>query len=262
MAAIRSTRFCAILLIAALILNACSRRTIQHGNLRYDVREVFAGDPGALALAEAAGRGDVREINRLVAAAANVNAVGKYGITPLWWAAWAENYDGFATLLENKADPNAYRAEGLPIMHVVVQFDEARFLSAALKHGGNPDALDVASGDTPLFRTVLFGLEEQTDILLKAGANVNARQAVTRWTLPMRAISSRADYKLVYRLLELGADYTLKTNQGDTLADIIAARAIAPNDEQYLWREKVMNVLRSKGVEVHRPTHESPRTRK
>lgn len=253
----------AIFLAVMLLVSACSRGggTIRHGNLSYNADEVFEREPSALALAKAAGRGDVSEINRMITEGTKVNTLGKHGITPLWWAAWAVNYEGFNALLEKGADPNAPRSLGLPVMHLAAQLPDARFLAAALKHGGNPDAIDQVSSDTPLFVTVLFHLEEQTGLLLKAGANVNVQQPISGWSLPMQAIGSNGDYKLVYELLQRGADYSLKMSNGQTLIDVIGTAAIDPNGEQYLWREKVIEQLRSKGVKVERPVRETPRTK-
>ena len=146
-------------------------------------------------------------------------------------------------------------------MHLVAEIDDIRFLRAALQHGGNPDARDNVTDETPLFLTILYGREGHTALLFKAGADINARPKIPGLTLPMLAVASSANYKLVCELLQKGADYSLKGINGKTLADAIELRAIPPNDDQYIWREKVMEFLRSKGVQVHRPAHERPRTK-
>src|SRR2546428_3252830 len=89
---------------------------VRYGSTSYNDTDVFGDGTSALALAKAAGRGDVKEINRLIAEGVSVNAVGKQGITPLWWALWTKNYEGFSALLDKGANPNAQRLEGDPIM--------------------------------------------------------------------------------------------------------------------------------------------------
>jgi uncharacterized protein len=188
----------------------------------------------------------------LVAARSNANAVGNHGITPLWWAARADNYEGFAALLENGANPNAQRSDGLPVMHLIVHSDDddPRFLEAALKHGGNPDLRDTRSGETPLFPAILFKHKRQIELLLAAKADVKAQTPIDDLTLPMVVITSSANYELAYRLLERGADPTVKTKTGLTLAGLIELNAITSNNPNDPWRKKVIELLRSKGVLV------------
>jgi uncharacterized protein len=250
-----------VLFILCLFCVGCSRDTIRHGDLIYNVLEVFPDDI-SVSLARAAARGDVTEIDRLIAKGANVNTLGHQEITPLWWAAWAENYEGFNALLDKGADPNAKRSQGWPVMHWVVEIEDPRFLEAALKKGGNPDLVDERTGETPLFRAVQHDYEKHIDLLIKAGANINAQTPIGGETILMVAIGVRADYELVWRLLQMGADYNLKETSGSTLADTIQLRAINPDiDEPYLWRERVMEFLRSKGIKVQRPARESRRTK-
>lgn len=245
-------------LVACLTLPACNKRggTVRHGSLSYNAGEVFGEGTPALELAEAARRGDVKEINQQIAAGVNVNTVGKHGITPLWWAAWAENYDGFAALIDKGANPNAQRAERYPVMHLIADMKDSRFLEAALKHGGDPNLRDNESGETPLFPAVKNNRKPQIDLLLAAGADVNAQAPISGETLPMLAIAARADYQLVYRLLQMGADPTLKTkNAQKTLADFIEIRSINASNNNDPWREKVLSFLRSKGVTANKGTN-------
>lgn len=243
-------------LLVFLLLAGCNRGgggTVRHGNMSYNATEVFGEGTPALALAEAAGRGDVKEINRQVAAGANVNAVGQHAITPLWWAAWVENYNGFAALLAKGANPNAQRAEGYPIMYLVADMKDPRLLEAALKHGGDPNLRDSTSGESPLFPAVLHGRKPHIELLLAAKADVNARMPVSGETLPMIAIAARADYQLVYRLFQMGADPTLTNTHGQTIAvDIeLVSRNASNNDDP--WRKKVIEYMQSKGMAVKEP---------
>jgi ankyrin repeat protein len=230
--------------------------TVRHGSIIYNATEVFGDGTPALALAEAAGRGDVKAINRQIAAGADVNTVGRHENTPLWWAAFTENYEGFAASLDRGADPNAQRVEGYPVMYWIAGRKDPRFLKAALKHGGDPNFRDAHSGETPLFRPVMLGYQPQIDLLLAAGADVNARDPISGQTLPMVAIGARADYQLVYRLLQMGADPTAKTKGprgGHTLVNFIEIRSVHASNNDDPWRAKVLEFLRSKGMTVKDP---------
>lgn len=240
------------LLVVSASLSGCQRNhdTIQQGSLSYNVTDVFGAQTQAAALARAASRGDVTEINHLVATGADVNIVGKENITPLWWAAWSENYDGFKALVDKGANPNAQRAEGLPVMHLIANVKDARFLDAALKHGGDPDSRDRKSGETPLFLAVLNGYEQQIELLLAAKANVNMQDPISGETVLMEAVGTR-NYKLVFRLLQAGADPTLKTKFGEkTVVDFLETGSANASNNRDPWRSKVIELLRSKGMNV------------
>jgi ankyrin repeat protein len=240
-----------VLLLLAMLVAGCDRGvTIRHGNLIYSAREVFGNGTPEMALAVAAARGDVKEINRLVAAGAIVNFIGQHNITPLWWAAWAENHNGFYELLEKGANPNAQREEGYPIMYLVAEIKDSRFLEAALKHGGDPNLRDKRSDETPLFRAVLNDFSTNVELLLVARADTNAQLPVSGETIPMVAIGANNDYKIVYELFQHGANPALKDRWGNTLAVTIenCSKSSTNNDDP--WRKKVIDYMRNKGVNV------------
>jgi uncharacterized protein len=243
--------------VLLLLLPSCERGggNVQYGSTRYNVTEVFGNGTSALALAKAAGRGDEKEIDRLIAEGTSVNTVGQHGITPLWWALWIKNYEGFSALLDRGANPNAQRVQGDPIMILAADMNDARFLAAALKHGGDPNLRDARSGKTPLFSAVLYGYKQAAELLLAAKADVNVQMPVSRETLPMVAVASRADYELVYRLFESGSDPTLKDIHGNTVADTIAFRSVNASNNGDPWREKVLEYLRNKGITANKPTN-------
>jgi len=235
-----------------LLLLGCQRKgggTVRHGDLSYNATEVFGAGTPELALAEAAGRGDANEINRLVSAGANVNMICQHEITPLWWAAWNENYEGFSALLDKGANPNAQRKEGLPVMHLIANRDDARLLEAALKHGADPNLRDNRTGETLLFPAIEHGRNAHVELLLAAKADVNAQWPISHLTLPMVAMS-RANYRVIYRLLECGADPFVKAASGSTLATYIEKESLNIDDP---WRTKVIEFLKGKGIVVKEP---------
>jgi ankyrin repeat protein len=250
----RFTNLTLIVLPFFLFVVGCSRGgdTVRHGNLTYDVTEVFGAGTPALALAEAAGRGDANEINRLVAAGANVNVAGEHDITPLWWAIWTRNLRGYEALLDKDANPNAKRAEQYSIMYLAADMEDSKFLAAALKHGGNPNLLDGQSARPPLYPAILNGYNENIDLLLAAKADLNWQDSISGETFPMVAIAARIDYKLVYKLFQNGADLTLKDRFGNTLADSIELVSINASNNDDPLRAKILEILKSKGVTAHK----------
>ena len=251
---IKTTLIIAIIMAIQGCMN--EHETVRQGRLTYNVVDVFEETP-AIALARAGARGDAAEIKRQIAAGVDPNTVGKYDITPLWWAVWTQNLRGFKTLLESGANPNVRRPE-FSIMILAAGTEDARFLELALKHGGDPNFRDVNPVRMPIFESMLMDSTRHRELLLQAGADINAQNEVGD-TPMMKAIGTSADYKFVWECLQRGADYRIKTFNNKTLADSISTCHINPDDDRYLWREKVIEFLKSKGIEAHRPEGERPR---
>ena len=238
-------------LSAFLLLSGCNPGggTVRYGNLTYNATEIFGKGTSALELAKAAGRGDVKGVNRLIASGVNVNTVGQHDITPLWWALWTKNYEGFAALLEKGANPNAQQADGYPIMYLAAEMNDSRFLEAALNHGGNPN-LPGRGSWPPLVMAVQNGFKTNVDLLLAAKADANWHDSISGETLPMVALGSRGDYEMTYQLLQHGADPTLKAFHGKTLANTIELVSKNASNNNDPWRAKVIEYLQSKGMTV------------
>jgi ankyrin repeat protein len=249
-----------VFVAAFLLLQGCARGsgdTIHVGVVSYNVAEIFKYT-NAIPLARAAAAGETAAIQRELDAGVNPNAVGRDGITPLWWAAGAVNLQGFTYLLDHGADPNFPKCDGYSIMYLVTAMTRNDFLEAALKHGGDPNFRDPRNDETPLFEAVMMGYRRKVDLLLNSGANINAQDSGGD-TILERAIEARGDYRLVWEFLQRGADYRLKGNVGQTLADTIDTRLIDPHSDEYEWRQRVIAFLKSKGIEAHRPPREPPR---
>jgi hypothetical protein len=75
-------------------------------------------------LAGAAANGDTNQIDQLIAKGSNVNAQGKYGVTPLWWA-----FSTFAWVVKNKRiSPKYY-----PERQKVIDFLKAKGMTVEIK---------------------------------------------------------------------------------------------------------------------------------
>jgi ankyrin repeat protein len=234
-----------------LLFTGCNRHdgNIRHGSMSYNTTDIFGSGTPEKALADAAAYGDMKTINRLIAAGANVNAAGRHEITPLWWAAWAENKKGFTALLDHGANPSMQRTEGYPIMYLVVEIRDPAFLEAALKHGGDANLIDKRTGEPPLFRAVMHDLCKHVKLLLAAGADANA-QPLSGETLPATAIGVHRDYQLAYELIQAGADPTKKQIGDNTLADVIELASLNGSNNDDPWRAKLLELLESKGIKA------------
>src|SRR5438132_2847004 len=99
---------CAALLCAITVLSSiplgCSQRLPMlnptfHQRAGWKAEDFFE-DRGVIDLCHAIEANDIAEIDRLVAAGANVNAKGKDNMTPLLWALPDNKLDRFKKLLE------------------------------------------------------------------------------------------------------------------------------------------------------------------
>lgn len=91
-----------------------------------------------------------------------------------------------------------------------------------------------------IFQAIMFSHSgRHVALLLDAGAGINVRDKGGD-TPVMRAVTARGDYRLVWALLQRGANWKIKAKDGRSLVDIIPIRGINPDGDQVAWREKVM----------------------
>ena len=91
----------ALAFVLLMIVAAC--RETEFGDVT--ASQAFADKKVAL-LVDAGSRGDIAEMNALIQQGADVNAVGRDGVTPLIWVLAKRNHDGAARLLKAGANPN------------------------------------------------------------------------------------------------------------------------------------------------------------
>jgi hypothetical protein len=123
-------------------------------------------------LIDAARRGDLAAVQRLVAAGANVNASGHFHITALWQATSKGHQDVVEYLLKAGADPN--RADGVWKSLPLMLADKDEIVGLLVQHGarGTEAKLRVAalSGSESLVKTILNAAELDAPTLASARA--------------------------------------------------------------------------------------------
>jgi ankyrin repeat protein len=170
-----------------------------------------ATTPAPAPIAEAAMRGDVESVMKLLKTGASVNAAQGDGMTALHWAAERGDLKMATALIA--AHPNVKavtRIGGYTPLHIAARAGSADVLVALIKAGSDVKAT-TTSGATALHFAAKAGNTKAITALLDAGADANARESQWGQTpLVFAAEYDRADAIRV--LMKHGADASLHTN--------------------------------------------------
>lgn len=199
----------------------------------------YFDDPQVIALCKAIEANDIKEIDRLVAAGAKVNAQGKGNMTPLLWAFPDNKPERFKKLLELGADPNVIvesdfntRMSGIrpgdSVTHMVCESWFPKHFDYVFQHGGDPNLWHREHHESPIFlliRGPAKGKREKLQRLIELGADLDANEdyEFTGGRTPvMVATSCFGQYDIALQLLEAGADYKIyKTNSNMKLVHTV-----------------------------------------
>lgn len=218
--------------------------------------EIFF-DKNVIKLAEAARKGNDKEIKRLVAAGVDVNAKGWHGLTPIFSALTAKNKAGVKALLEAGANPNdTDNYYGKAAIHMVAEdIENPYFLELILKFGGNPNLPELHGlCGMPLSMAAhrmnsSKAAREKIQILVSAGAdlngvNINCDVSRTAVRPSIALIKALPRYDLIYFMLQLGADAKKISPSGLTLRQAIDnAKNFRMTRDERKWRVKVIELL-------------------
>jgi ankyrin repeat protein len=142
--------------------------------LYLSVAVVFAADP-TTPLHVAANQDDLKAVQRLLRAGANVKAANRYGVTPLSLACTNGNGAMVELLLKAGADPNTALPGGETALMTAARTGKVEAVKALLSHGAIVDAKEVRRGQTALMWAAAEGHVDVLEALLKAGAGFRAR---------------------------------------------------------------------------------------
>ena len=169
-------------------------------------------NPNADPLHDAVKNRNLEEVNRLIAAGADVNAKeDEFGATPLHFA--SRDYIVEA-LLAAGANVNAKDNNGHTPLHLA-SVNSLNDIAAVLLIAGADVNARNNSGWTPLYVTCYRGFSASVvEALLAAGADANAKYD-EGWT-PLHLASNISDNSTVEVLLTAGAEVNTRNNNGQT----------------------------------------------
>ncbi|MDP0501392.1 MAG: ankyrin repeat domain-containing protein [Verrucomicrobiota bacterium JB022] len=165
--------------------------------------------------ARAVERGDEARMQDLLEQGADVNAVGRAGMSPLFWALAKRNKVGFQFLLEHGADPNTVARDengSLILTEVAAIAEDSDYLRLLLEHGANPDQKTGSIGRTLIYDAIMHGRRENVRLLAEAGANLNNQDG--NGQTPMMTAAAVDKFWIVRLLLDAGADPEIEDKWG------------------------------------------------
>ncbi|VAW49019.1 hypothetical protein MNBD_GAMMA04-1065 [hydrothermal vent metagenome] len=236
-----------------VIFTACAALVGCKGANMMNANKAF-NDEGEIKLAKAAQKGDVTAIKALVAEGVDPNAktIDKYSSPLLMWALLHQNEKGLIALLEAGADPAGFDSDGRTVLHLAAMANDSRWLTLLLEYGLDPDMRNGKNGQTPLVDAIM---SDNFDILLAAGADVNARSnsfsdgALGDAILHEAANSNSNDR--VMDLLAAGADPTALDAHGDTFqVSFFMMNENIMTEEGKAQREQLRAWLRERNIPV------------
>lgn len=252
-AVVRSVRSLICAVWVCVLLSSCGQRSF-HDKFDWKAQDFFT-DPQTIALCQAIEADDLPEIDRLVAAGANVNDRGSGNMTPLMWAYPDNKLQRFQRLLKHGADPNVVITTHLKVPSGFQPGDSVTILSAGtwfpgyfqqvLEHGGDPN-IKGEFGYTPLHVIVMAPIADKLQriqLALKHGANINAQSSSMK-TPTMKAVTWGGQYDLALSMLELGADPTIHSRDGrKSLIDYVVVEEALPRSASGQQAEDFQRLL-------------------
>jgi ankyrin repeat protein len=237
-----------LLMIMLPVVNSCAANQEVGG---MTAQQAFA-DPKVAQMVEAASAGDFKKVDAQIQAGANVNAIGKDGVTPLIWQTYSWNIKAMEKMLQVGANPNYRDAKDhFSALYMAIEAKRADLLIVLLRYKGDPNLMD-PNGE-PLLDTAISALSSEcVELLLKSGADVNIVNSNGK--SPARSAVALGQFDLVILLLEHGLSRNLQD-----LALSVQNRDVPPDSDAQRLKDKVIEMLKTRGVTYPDPRYSAPK---
>jgi uncharacterized protein len=202
----------ATMAMIAVALGLADKLSAQTPPSERDLR-IYAG------LHAAAAKGDVAEIERLIAGGERLNIQDSNSRTPLHVAVYRKHHDAARALLRLGANPNALDAQRYDVVTIAAVQNDIEMLNIALQGGASARNTTSPYDGTALIAAAHLGHVDAVRILIAHKAPLD--HANTRgWTALHEAVvlgnGGPNHVATVEALIKAGADPDLKDRQGAT----------------------------------------------
>jgi uncharacterized protein len=155
------------------------------------------------AVADAAGKGDKAQVERLLKGGADVNASQGDGATALHWAAYRGDAELTRWLLKAGAKPGATNHNGATPLWLAATRGDAAVIRALLEGGADANE-QLPLGRRPLMLAARAGNVDAVRVLIEHGADVNASETERGTTALMQA-ADQGHAAVLKELIQHGA---------------------------------------------------------
>lgn len=186
----------------------------------------------------AAASGYNSEIERLIKAGAEVNAINTQGATPLFFAIINKKPEAVKTLIDYGANVNELSLYNENPLLLAINVRDPHITEILIRNGADVNFRNHA-GVTPLHVTAAYGLPDLTDLLLYYDADIDTRD--NDGTTPLMAAIWTGYPDVAELLIVNGANMESRDNEGFT-PFLIAAQ----NGDTL-----IMNMLALRGVDIY-----------
>lgn len=178
----------------------------------------------------AAHKGDVDEINRLIAAGADVDIRDGSQRTPAHVAAFGSHDDALTALANGGADMNALENRVYDVLTIAAVAKDPEMVSLAMKLGNAPDLITSVYDGTALIAAAHLGHHEVVARLVDGGAPLDHINNLA-WTALIEAVvlgDGGPDHiKTLQILVDAGADKSIGDRDGVTPLQHATSRGYA-----------------------------------
>jgi ankyrin repeat protein len=170
-------------------------------------------------LHEAAAKGDVAEIEKLIAEGEKPNIQDSKSRTPLHVAAYMKQHAAARALLKLGANPNALEIDRYDVVTIAAVANDLEMLKTVLDGGASARNITSRYDGTALIAAAHLGHTEAVKLLITAKAPLNHVNNLG-WTALMESVvlgNGGANHTATLRALaEAGADVNIPDKQGTT----------------------------------------------